>query len=602
MATKLLELFLLLSSAQRRSFLILQLLLILMAILEVVGVASIAPFMALISDITIIEGENILATIYKVSGATDPQDFVFYVGLIVLMLLSVSSIVSMYTVWVLSRFGQETGVSIGNRLFEFYLGKSWLFHASGSSSTLTKQIVAEASRVTNGIIMPFMQLNLKIITAVFLSVALLVYDPLASIFVLMIFASLYLFLYKVVRYNLLKNGRQVSRSTEERFKLMSEGFGGIKDVLLLRRQANYVDQFKRSGHVLAHHQGTTLALVQVPRYFMEVVAFGTVIIFSLYLLKTHDNDIGKILPVLSVYALAGLKLLPAFQQTYASMALIQGNISAFDFIKKDLVSSNYLNENKFTQETGSGEKLVIKNNIELANIHFTYPGKPSPALNGLDMAIPSNKVIGLVGASGSGKSTLIDILLGLVKPDNGQLLIDGQPLKFENMGAWQDRIGFVPQSIFLSDASIMENIAFGLPMSDIDLKQIQHAIRLSHLEELIAELPDGFRTRVGERGVQLSGGQRQRIGIARALYHNAEILILDEATSSLDSVTEKLVMDAIHDFSGSKTIIMIAHRLTTVQKCDIIYFIQGGKVVDHGCYEDLIKTNINFKKMANLSS
>lgn len=601
MITKLIELFGLLTPEQRRSFLTLQFLVILMAVFEVIGVASIVPFMALMSDITIIEGDNILAQIYTYSGVNNHQDFVFYVGLVVLLLLTIGSLISMYTVWVLSIFGQKTGISIGDRLFESYLCKPWLFHASGSSSTLTKKIVAEASRVTNGIIMPFMHLNSKIMITIFISVTLVIYDPLVSLSALMIFASSYFILYKIVRLNLLRNGIKVSESAESRFKLMSEGFGGVKDVLLLRCQDSYVDRFKNSGNVFARHQGSTLALVQVPRYFMEVIAFGTVITFSLYLLQSFDNDIGKILPILSVYALAGLKLLPALQQTYASIGMIQGNISAYDFIRQDLIDSQELIANKLAQDENKGSSIVINQSIELQNIYFTYPGKSIPALNGLDLKIIPHKIIGLVGPSGSGKSTLIDILLGLMQPDNGQILIDDNPLLAKDIGCWQDKIGFVPQSIFLSDSTIQENIAFGIPANEIDAAKIQQAIKLSHLSELIAELPEGLNTSVGERGVQLSGGQRQRIGIARALYHDAEILILDEATSSLDNITEKLIMDAIHDFSGSKTIIMIAHRLTTVQKCDVIYFIADGKVMDHGRYEDLIKNNVNFKKMANLS-
>jgi HlyD family secretion protein len=217
------------------------------------------------------------------------------------------------------------------------------------------------------------------------------------------------------------------------------------------------------------------------------------------------------------------------------------------------------------------------------------------------MTIGVNKVIGLVGASGSGKSTAIDILLGLIQPEKGELLIDGKPITKQQLRAWQNALGFVPQSIFLADSSIRENIAFGLPPELVDEEKVQRAATMAHLDELLAELPDGLNTRVGERGVQLSGGQRQRIGIARALYHDAEVLILDEATSALDGITEKLIMDAIHDFSGKKTIIMIAHRLTTVKQCDNIFMMSQGKVVDSGTFEELSAHNLVFQRMANHS-
>jgi HlyD family secretion protein len=236
--------------------------------------------------------------------------------------------------------------------------------------------------------------------------------------------------------------------------------------------------------------------------------------------------------------------------------------------------------------------------IELIDISFTYPGKQSPALSALDLRIPVNKTVGLVGASGSGKSTVIDMLLGLIQPDSGRMLIDGESLDAMRLRAWQNNLGFVPQSIFLSDASVLENVAFGLAKETINVERARHAVSLAHLDDLVSSLPDGLNTRIGERGVQLSGGQRQRIGIARALYQDAGVLIFDEATSALDGITEKMIMDAIHDFSGTKTVVIVAHRLKTVEKCDIIYFVDHGKVVDSGKFDDLKSRNPTFRKMA----
>jgi len=514
------------------------------------------------------------------------------------LLLLIGSFISMYTTWVLSIFGQEVGVKIGDRLFEFYLNKPWLYHTSVSSSTLTKQISVEANRITTGVITPLMQLNSKIITAIFISIALLFYNPLITISALIIFTLSYYIIYRIVRYRLSINGDMVSQSSKERFKLMAEGFGGVRDILLSRCQNNYVNTFVRSGDKYSHHHGETIALAHVPRYIMEFVVFGSLIIFLLYLLNKYNGEFGMILPVLSIYTLASFKIIPALQQIYASIVLIRGNISSFDSIKQDLEESFDMANNSISKNNKS---LLIRDSIELNGIQFTYPGKNIPAIEGLNIKIPVNKIIGISGSSGSGKSTIIDILIGLIQSDKGEILIDGTPLLSENIGNWQDKIGFVAQSIFLSDASIMENIAFGLSKNDIDISKVHRAIELSHLSKVIAELPKGVETMVGERGVQLSGGQRQRIGIARALYHDPEILIFDEATSALDGTTEKTIMDAIHDFSGLKTIIMIAHRLTTLKKCDLIYFIDQGRVVDSGNFENLINNNSEFKKMANLS-
>jgi HlyD family secretion protein len=242
--------------------------------------------------------------------------------------------------------------------------------------------------------------------------------------------------------------------------------------------------------------------------------------------------------------------------------------------------------------------MIPKQKISLENITFSYPQKEKSALNSVDISIPVNSIIGIVGPSGSGKSTLIDILIGLIKPQQGNLKVDGEIINNKNCRLWQNTIGFVAQSIFLSEGTIAENVAFGVSKDQINTKKVHHALKQAHLSELIESLEIGIYTQVGERGVQLSGGQRQRIGIARALYHEAEVLVFDEATSSLDGITEKMIMQAIQNFKGQKTIILIAHRLKTVQKCDKIFFIEDGKVIDQGAYEELIKTNAKFKKMA----
>jgi len=301
---------------------------------------------------------------------------------------------------------------------------------------------------------------------------------------------------------------------------------------------------------------------------------------------------------LAIYALAGFKLLPAFQSIYANLSHVRGNIASFEEISKDLENSLKVNTNikDFKADT---KRLVLGKGIEFKNIIFTYPGRREIALNNLNLTIPNNKVIGIVGPSGSGKSTFIDLLLGLIEANSGEILIDDKILNKTNIRSWQNTIGFVPQSIYLSDGSIMENIAIGLEKDEIDKERVMRAIDQAHLKELINSYENGIDTQVGERGVQLSGGQRQRIGIARALYNDVNILVFDEATSALDGITEKLIMDAIHDFSGTKTIVMIAHRLTTVEKCDIIYFLDEGRVTDSGTYEELLNKNITFRKMAD---
>ena len=590
------QLFSLLSARQVKQFYILQVLVVVMAFTELLGIASIAPFMALVGDISILEKSNVFAELYQMSGLTDPMDFVFYTGLLVLVALTVSTLVSMFTIWKLSLYGASVGIEIADRLYAYYMQEDWQFHASGSSAQLTKQVSTEAMRITNGIVQPLMQMNAKVVLAVLISVSILIYNPVVAIVGLLIFALAYFLLYKLVRNKLVSNGQKISQVSTARFRLMNEGFGGIKDVLLLNRSHDFIERFEESGTIYARALGLNAGISQVPRYFMELIAFGSMIGLVLLLIKWHDGNLGAVLPILAVYALAAFKLLPALQQIYSSVAQIKGNIAAFEAVKGDLERS--LNYKDSIPEATIPIRKELKEKITLNDIKFGYPGKSKPAVNGVTMTIPANSVVGLVGSTGSGKSTLIDLLLGLLTPQSGRLTIDDICITTENKRAWQDTLGFVPQSIFLSEGSIAENIAFGLPVADIDIEQVNKTLKLAHLTELVEQLPDGVNTKVGERGVQLSGGQRQRIGIARALYHEAEVLVFDEATSALDGITEKIIMDAIHDFSGQKTIVMIAHRLKTVQKCDIIYLMEQGKIVDQGTYQELLEKNSQFKEMA----
>jgi len=591
------QLFSLLSPEQVRQFYILQVLVVVMAFTELLGIASIAPFMALVGDISILEKNNMFAELYQISGLTDPMDFVFYTGLLVLATLTISTIVSMFTIWRLSLYGASVGIEIADRLYTYYMQEDWQFHASGSSAQLTKQVSTEAMRITGGIIQPLMQMNAKVVLVTFISISILIYNPTIAIVGLLIFSLAYFLLYKLVRKKLVTNGQQISEVSIDRFRLMNEGFGGIKDVLLLNRSHDFIKRFKESGTIYARSLGVNAGISQVPRYFMELIAFGTMIGLVLLLIKLHQGNLGAVLPILAVYALAAFKLLPALQQIYSSLAQIKGNIAAFDAIKEDLKKSSVSMELK--DKNNVTDSISFQHQLTLKDITFNYPDKDIPAVNRISMTIPANSVVGIVGASGSGKSTLIDILLGLLTPQDGEIHVDGTKITTENKRSWQNMLGFVPQSIFLSEGSIAENVAFGLPVDSIDIQQVNKALELSNLSELVKELPKGLDTKVGERGIQLSGGQRQRIGIARALYHEANILVFDEATSALDGITEKIIMDAIHNFSGQKTIIMIAHRLKTVQKCDIIYLMDQGKIVDQGTYQELIEKNNQFKKMAD---
>jgi ATP-binding cassette, subfamily B, bacterial PglK len=592
------QLFTLLSPKQRKNFYYLQVLVIVSALMEIVGVASIVPFMALIGDISQLQEDSIFGDIFLASGVTSEFKFVLIIGFIVLMMLIIASLTSIFTIWRLTKFAHNTGAELADRLYSYYLTQDWLFHASGNSSNLVKKIATETPRTTQGVIVQLMQMNAKVVLALFVSITIFIYDPKVAISGFLIFSTAYLIIFSLVKKRLQNNGKTVSEVSQERFTLMNEGFGGIKDILLLGRDSDFIQRFKHSGQRMAYSFSNNAVLAQAPRYLIELVAFGSIILLVIYLFISYNGDLGAILPSISVYAIASIKLLPAFQQTYSSIADIRANFSAFESIHKDLVDSSEtlsLKAKKYETIPDPKQQILIE------NVTFKYETKDKPVLKELYMDIPVNSTVGIVGPSGSGKSTLIDILLGLIQPHEGHLKIDNIIIDNKNCRSWQNRIGFVAQSIFLSDRTFAENVAFGISKDEINFDRVKKALKMAHLDDLVASLENGINTNVGERGVQLSGGQRQRIGIARALYHEADVLIFDEATSSLDGITEQMIMEAINKFSGHKTIILIAHRLKTVKDCDKLFFINNGQVTDSGTYDELIETNVDFKKMASHS-
>lgn len=596
------ELFGLLTPKQKRHFFFLQIAVAFMSVFELIGIALVAPFIAIASDFSLIDSTKVVRDLYIASKLSTHGAFVMVLGVSIVCFLGVSALVSSITTWLLAMFAASVGTEIGDRLFRYYLGQRWLFHTSISSSVLTKNIATEAVRVSDFIIQPLMQMNAKVVLVFVISLSLLLYQPGVSLIAIAIFSISYLILYKTVRLHLQANGTDLSRHIGKRFYLMNESFGGIKEVILSGNGNHFVEEFDRVGSQFARARGVNAGLSQVPRYLMEFIAFGSIIGLILFLLAENDNKISAALPVLSIYAFASLKLLPAIQQIYVNLSQVKGNLSAFDTVKYDLDNAvRFEGAQCLNGNLGVEDALKIKYRLNVDNLSFEYE-KGQPVLRNVSLEVLVNQTIGIVGPSGSGKSTLIDVLLGLIDPDEGSMSVDGVEIAgLKSKRAWQNSIGYVPQSVFLTEASILENIAFGVPREEIDLNRVDVAVKLAHLADLVARLPDGLRTEVGERGVQLSGGQRQRVAIARALYFDVDVIVFDEATSALDGVSEKKIMDAIHDFHGSKTIIMIAHRLKTVERCDTIFLLERGAITDQGSYSELVSRNEEFRRMSNLA-
>ena len=596
MIKTIIEFFSLLTSSQRRRFYTLQILVIIMTFAEVASIFSITPFMAIVGDPSLLQKENLLGTLYIKSNLTIPYEFIFYLGFIVLAILMISAFISIFITWRLAIFSTKIGVEIGDSLYSYYLNQDWLFHTRGSSSNLTKKISTDTARLTTEFILPLMYLNSRLCLTLIVVLILLIYDPLVLTICLVIFSGGYFFIFKLAQTKLEINNKNISNMFLERYKLMNSGFGGIKEVLLMGKSSNFIKLFTTAGNKLAYSQGVNKAIALVPRYFMELMGFTFMISLVLYLISKSQGVLflASILPILSIYAIAGIKLLPALQQIFGAITTIKGNLSAYKSIEEDLKNIN----TQVKKKIEANKQVWSKHNeICLKNITFNFTEKKFFTINNVSLTIKPNTSVGFVGKSGSGKSTIIDIITGLIEPQQGEITIDGIPLNKKNLRTWQNKIGIVPQAIFLLEGSIAENVAFGISHDLIDHQQVKKALKLAYLEEWLSGLENGIHTKVGERGIQLSGGQRQRIAIARSLYYEPDVLIFDEATSALDRITEKTIMNSIDDFSGKKTLIMISHRLTTVQKCDQIFIIDKGSIIDSGTYQELLKKNEQFKKM-----
>ena len=594
----LLDLYRVLTRTQRLQLFRLQFLVILMAFIEVVGVASIGPFLSLASNSKQLEEDNYFSYLFNALEISTVDDFVFLAGLAVLVLLTIATIISTITVRFLLKYAQELGATFSSSLYEHYMNKSWMFHASGNSSQLMSNTNIECARVTQGIIYPVMIMNAKIVLAICIIIFLITLNPIISIGGFVIFSLIYSIIFLYVRKRLTLNGLAITNAQRARFRLMNEGFGGIKDVMLLGRSSTFSDQYRAACNQYSYATGWNATLNEVPKFWVELIAFGAMVSLILFLLITNNGNMNSILPQLGIYVMASYKLLPAFQQVYGNLTHVRGTAPALDSIKDDLLDWKSWKANKKIEKQ---RKVFFNEQIEFRNVSFQYPSKNELALKNINFKISANSVVGLVGPSGAGKSTIVDLVLGLIVPTKGSVQIDGISLDNSLLRSWQDFVGYVPQSIFLSDNTIAANVALGIPAEEIDMKKVKDAIKLADLDSFVNTLPNGLDEMVGEMGVQLSGGQRQRIAIARSLYNEPSVLVFDEATSALDGITEKVIMEAIYKLSSHKTIILIAHRLSTVKKCDKIFYFEDGCLIDSGTFDTMKKSNMKFKEMSDHS-
>jgi ABC-type bacteriocin/lantibiotic exporter with double-glycine peptidase domain len=394
----------------------------------------------------------------------------------------------------------------------------------------------------------------------------------------------------LIKNYLYRIGEERLISNHQRFKELSNTFDSIKELKLNGLEKIFIDRFSKSAKIYSTNSSFALALAQVPRYFIEAIAFGGMIVLMLFLTYQKRNFID-ILPFITLYAFVGYRLIPAAQQIYNSLTTIRFIGPAINNLDKNL---NYLKKSE-KKNISLARSISLNQVINIKNVNYCYPNSKKLALKNINIQIPAHSKIGIIGLTGSGKTTLIDLMLGLLDLNEGVIEVDGEKIDKQNLRSWQKNIGYVPQQIFLSDTSIAENIAFGQDFENIDLETVKKVSKIVDLDEFISsELSEGYKTIIGERGVRLSGGQRQRIGIARALYKKPNILILDEATNALDNLTEKKVMQNIVDFRNKITIIIITHRLNSVRDCNNIILLKKGEIKDQGTYDDIERRNEKF--------
>ena len=585
-----------LTARERQRYLILFALSIVMALFEVAGVAVILPFLQIISDPSHLHTSGVFIWFQRVTGIEGDQNMIIATGIIVFLIILIGMMVRAVASYAEIRFGLMRAYSIGRRLLNGYLQQPYVFFLSRNSADFGQNLLSEVDLVIRESVLPAVLLVSSTLVTLLITGFLFVMQPYVALGATVLLASVYTGVYRSLRGLLSRIGAARFVANRDRFHVVNEAMGGIKELKLMGLEAEFLQRFSGPAHDMAQQQTLGLVIGRLPRFALETVLYGGFILMVLIMVVTENAALDDALPTFGLIGMAGMKLFPALQSIYSNLSSIRYSTEALEKLHQSVTSLA-----DPVEQDLSAPPLKLERNLQLRNLAFRYPGAELPSLNGLTLDITARTTIGIVGGTGAGKTTLIDLILGLLRPDGGQILVDGHEVTAGRVRAWQKSLGYVPQAIFLSDESVAGNIAFGVEPAQIDHAAVERAARIANLHDFVTrELPQGYATLVGERGVRLSGGQRQRIGIARALYHNPDVLILDEATSALDNLTEKAVMDAVHNLGHAKTVIMIAHRLTTVRECDTIYLLGGGKVEAFGTYDQLISENASFRKLAQV--
>ena len=570
----------LLLPGERRSAFVLLINMLIGVGLETLGVGLVIPALSLFTQKNFAAKYPALLPVLNFFGNPDQHALVVGGLLLLLGVYVVKAVFLVFLAWKQNRFTFGIGERLSLRLFTIYLRQPYIFHLQRNSAQLIRNVTNEVSIFTGNVLTPIMQLFSESLIVVGLCLMLLLAEPIGTLSIVCVLGLTSWSFFRFTEGRITRWGKDRQHHEGQRIQHLQQGLGGAKDVKLLGRENDFLKQYSIHNRESSKVGRLNNTIQQLPRIWLELLAVCGLVALVLVMLA-QGGALETIIPKLGLFAVVTFRLMPSVSRLLNVMQSLKYCLPVIDILGKDL--------SLFTPENIEKEVKIssFQNALELQHITYTYPEVALPSLKDISLSIKHGESVGFIGTSGAGKSTLVDILLGLLPPDQGVVMVDGKDIR-ENLRGWQNQIGYVPQSIYLTDDTLLRNIAFGLSTEQIDNESVSKAIRAAHLADFIQSLPEGLNTVVGERGIRLSGGQRQRIGIARALYHDPSVLVLDEATSALDTATEKGVMDAVRELQGSKTIIIVAHRLSTIEHCDRLYRLENGQITSQGTPDKIL--------------
>ncbi len=591
--TQFLSKFLYILQGKHKSLVLMLLLFLLTSCLEVISIGVIGPFIALATNPKAIEQNVWLKTIYNQLHLTSEIQFLIVIGLVVVALFYVKAFVSFTAQKNVFEFGFSQQAELSARLMQAYLRAPYTFHLSRNSASLIQNINNETERFTNGLMMPLLTSISNSIIILALICLLLRTNVLAVVIIAIVLLLAFMIVYSL-KDRLKRWGKESSEARTEIIRTINHGLGGLKETKVIGCEPYFESQMQKYVNKFGVTSALAVGFTNLPRFMIEAFLITFLILFTIIFVVSNQQDSQNLSSVLGIFALASIRLLPAINNVVTSITGIRYASFSLDQIYFDLKEVENLQEEqiglyqfKDNFSSGSNGEILFSSHVSLEEITYRYPNAARSSLESVSLTLKKGQSIGLIGQSGAGKTTLVDVILGLLMPQSGNIMIDGVSI-YSNIRSWQNLIGYVPQSIFLIDDTLEKNIAFGVPEHLIDRQRLLKAVEAAQLLDLIGQLPHQLKTKVGERGVLLSGGQRQRVGIARALYHEREILVFDEATAALDNETEALVTESIRSLSGIKTMIIIAHRFSTIEHCDCIYRLERGRVIQSGSYREVV--------------